>query len=97
MLETAYRKESAAIWKTKCDESMKTDEVVASGEYAFAIGTGYLDSTDQWHDDSIKRGIDSNVSRNLIARVEPFLEYLQRQLINGGFFQCRESIRYGLG
>jgi uncharacterized protein (TIGR02246 family) len=41
-LEAAYRKEFADIWKTKFDASIKTDEVVVSGEYAFARGTDTL-------------------------------------------------------
>jgi len=38
-LEVAYRKEFADIWKTKFDASINTDQVVVSGEYAFARGT----------------------------------------------------------
>ncbi len=41
-LEAAYRKEFDAIWKKKFDASIKTDEVVVSGDYGFARGTDTL-------------------------------------------------------
>ncbi len=37
-LEAAYRREYANLWKTKFDASLRTDEVVISGDYAFARG-----------------------------------------------------------
>src|SRR5262249_37768835 len=43
-LEAAYRKDFAELWKTKSTISIKTDEVVVSGDYAFARGT---DTTSQ--------------------------------------------------
>jgi uncharacterized protein (TIGR02246 family) len=42
VLEDAYRKEFADIWKTKFDASIHTDEVVESGDYGFARGTDTL-------------------------------------------------------
>jgi uncharacterized protein (TIGR02246 family) len=41
-LEAAYRKEFAEVWKTKFDASIRTDDVVVSGEYAFARGRDSL-------------------------------------------------------
>lgn len=41
-LEAAYRKEFAEVWKTKFDASIRTDDVVVSGDYAFARGRDSL-------------------------------------------------------
>jgi ketosteroid isomerase-like protein len=41
-LEAAYRREFSDIWRTKFSATIKTDEVVVSGDYAFARGTDTL-------------------------------------------------------
>ena len=41
-LETAYQQEFAEVWQTTFHLAITTDEVVVSGEYAFARGTDTL-------------------------------------------------------
>ena len=41
-LEAAYRQEFADVWNMKSDVSIKTDDIVVMGDYAFARGTDTL-------------------------------------------------------
>ena len=42
MLEAAYRQDFAEVWKAQAKVRLNTDEVIISGEYAFARGTDTL-------------------------------------------------------
>ena len=42
MLEAAYRQDFAEVWKAQAKVRLNADEVIISGEYAFARGTDTL-------------------------------------------------------